>query len=63
MISDGENGFLCDHLSEQDIASQMEKALAHTWNLSKIQSLPSLYTRENVIEKIFNLYQGAIIKK
>lgn len=60
IITEGENGFFCDHLSEQNIADQLEKSLAHPWDQTKIQKLPAMYTREKIIESILRLYQDTI---
>ena len=60
IITEGENGFFCDHLSEQNIADQLSKALAHSWEQSNIQKIPAKYTREKIIEHILRLYQDTI---
>ena len=62
IITAGENGFFCDQFSATDIADQLKKALDHPWELSKIQQIPMLYTREKIILKILNLYQEVITK-
>lgn len=58
MITDGQNGFLCDHLSETDICDKILQALAHNWDVNNILRLPALYTREKIIENVFQIYKN-----
>lgn len=63
IITEGENGFFCDHFSEADIAQKIAKALSHHWDLAKIQRIPAMYTREKVIEHVFQLYNEIAFQK
>lgn len=57
MIIEGQNGFLCDHFSELDISEKIKQALKYNWESINIQKLPNLYTREKIIENVFQLYR------